>query len=58
LHRQEKFLYICDALHMWEWDVRVIDIQAGVEGDDLPLCVGGRGAAPRSLAAGRPVTGS
>ena len=26
LHRQEKFLYICDTLHMWEWDVRVIDI--------------------------------
>ena len=25
LHRQEKFLYICDTLHMWEWDVRVLD---------------------------------
>jgi hypothetical protein len=24
LHRQEKFLYICDTLHMWEWDVRVV----------------------------------
>ena len=20
LHRQEKFLHICDTLHMWEWD--------------------------------------
>src|SRR6202051_3957301 len=30
LHRQEKFLYICDTLHMWEWDVRVVDIQAAV----------------------------
>ena len=30
LHRQEKFLYICDTLHMWEWDVRVVDIEAGV----------------------------
>jgi hypothetical protein len=29
LHRQEKFLYICDILHMWEWDVRVLDIQEG-----------------------------
>jgi len=46
LHRQEKFLYICDTLHMWEWDVRVVDIEAGVEGDQLPRCVGGRGAAP------------
>jgi hypothetical protein len=33
LHRQEKFLYVCDTLDMWEWDVRVLDIQDGVEGD-------------------------
>ena len=29
LHRQEKFLYVCDTLDMWEWDVRVLDIQDG-----------------------------
>jgi hypothetical protein len=29
LHRQEKFLYICDTLYMWEWDVQVLDIQEG-----------------------------
>jgi len=52
LHRQEKFLYICDTLHMWEWDVRVIDIQDAVEGDDLPVCVGGRGAAPPEFCGG------
>ena len=52
LHRQEKFLYICDTLHMWEWDVRVIDIQNAIEGDDLPLCVGGRGAAPPEFCGG------
>jgi hypothetical protein len=52
LHRQEKFLYICDTLHLWEWDVRVIDIQDAVEGDDLPLCVGGRGAAPPEFCGG------
>jgi len=47
LHRQEKFLYVCDTLHLWEWDVRVIDIQdAEKEEDDFPICVGGRGAAP------------
>jgi len=46
LHRQEKFLYICDTLNMWEWDVRVIDIQEGQEEDYLPFCLGGRGAAP------------
>lgn len=52
LHRQEKFLYVCDTLHMWEWDVRVLDIQAGVEGDHAPVCVGGRGAAPPEFCGG------
>jgi hypothetical protein len=52
LHRQEKFLYICDTLHMWEWDVRVLDIQDGVEGDAAPICVGGRGAAPPEFCGG------
>ena len=48
LHRQEKFLYICDTLHMWEWDIRVIDIQDGVEDDHVAgLC--GR---PRCCASG------
>ena len=46
LHRQEKFLYICDTLHMWEWDVRILDIQDGTEDDWAPLCLGGRGATP------------
>ena len=27
LHRQEKFLYICDLLDIWEWELRVMDIQ-------------------------------
>jgi hypothetical protein len=52
LHRQEKFLYICDTLHMREWDVRVVDIEAGVEGEHLPRCVGGRGAAPPEFCGG------
>ena len=52
LHRQEKFLYVCDTLHMWEWDVRVLDIQEGVEGDHAPVCLGGRGAAPPEFCGG------
>ena len=52
LHSQEKFLYICDTLHMWEWDVRVVGIEAGVTGDHLPICVGGRGAAPPEFCGG------
>src|SRR6266446_7043957 len=56
LHRQEKFLYVCDTLHKWEWDVRVLDIQDGVEGDYAPICVGGRGAAPPEFAEVQPAT--
>jgi Plasmid pRiA4b ORF-3-like protein len=52
LHRQEKFLYVCDTLHMWEWDVRVLDIQEGFEGNYAPVCVGGRGAAPPQCCGG------
>jgi hypothetical protein len=52
LHRQEKFLYVCDTLHLWECDVRVVDIQNGREGDHVPLCVGGRGASPPELCGG------
>ena len=52
LHRQEKFLYICDTLHMWEWDVRVLDIQDGTEEHRMPLCLGGRGAAPPEYCGG------
>src|ERR1700688_4326648 len=51
LHRQEKFLYICDTLHMWEWDVRVVDIQDG-EQECVPVCPGGRGAAPPEYCGG------
>ena len=52
LHRQEKFLYVCDTLHMWDWEVRVLDIQDGVEDDLAPVCVGGRGAAPPEYCGG------
>jgi integrase len=46
LHRQEKFLYVCDTLHMWEWDVRVLDIEDGAEADHVPLCLDGRRSTP------------
>src|ERR1039457_5629342 len=46
LHRQEKFLYVCDTLHMWEWDIRVLDIEGVLANGHLPLCLGGRGATP------------
>ena len=46
LHRQEKFLYICDTLHLWQWDVRLVNIQEGVEGEYDAVCLSGPGAAP------------
>src|SRR3954452_4455136 len=52
LHRQGKVLYICDTLNMCEGGMPVIDIQDAVEGDDLPVCVGGRGAAPPEFCGG------
>jgi hypothetical protein len=47
----ESTARVCNALHMWEWDVGVSDIQEGVEGDHAPVCVGGRGCAPGNFGA-------
>ena len=52
LHRQEKFLYTLGALDQWEWELRVVDMQDGAEGDETPVCVGGRGAAPPKYSGG------
>ena len=46
LRRQEKFLYVCDALDLWEWELRVLDIGEGQPGEADPICVSGRGGAP------------
>jgi hypothetical protein len=42
----ETFLYTCGAIDLWEWEFRLLDQVAGVDGDDALLCLGGRGAAP------------
>jgi Plasmid pRiA4b ORF-3-like protein len=52
LHRQEKFLYVCDTLNRWEWDVQVLDIEDGIERGDTPVCLGGRGATPPEFCGG------
>ncbi len=52
LHRQEKFLYTLGAMDQWEWELRVVDLQDGAEGDEAPVCVGGRGAAPPQYCGG------
>ena len=52
LHRQEKFLYTLGALDQWEWELRVIDRQDGADGDETPVCIGGRGATPAQYSGG------
>ena len=46
LRRQEKFLYICDTLDLWEWEVRVLDVAPAEAGDADVVCLKGRGAPP------------
>ena len=46
MRRQEKFLYLCDTLDLWEWELRVLDVQEGTAGEENPVCVEGRGAMP------------
>ena len=39
---------------MWEWEVRVMDIQEGAATEDPdPLCLGGHAAPPESCGAPR-----
>src|ERR1039457_6867781 len=46
LRPSETFLYTSSAIDLWEWETRVLGQETGSEGDDAPLCLGGRGAAP------------
>ena len=52
LRRQEKFLQTTGAIDLWEWEVRLLDIEPGAEDDDVPVCLGGRGATPPEYCGG------
>ena len=52
LRRQEKFLYICDTLDMWEWEIRVLDVEKVASEDTAPVCIKGRNAAPPPMCGG------
>jgi hypothetical protein len=52
LRPQEKFVYTSGAIDLWEWEVRLLDSEQGSEGDDAPICIGGRGAAPPEYCGG------
>jgi hypothetical protein len=57
LRPREAFLYTCGGLDLWEWEFRVLAVEAGTNGDDMPVCLAGRGASPPSFAAVPPVIG-
>ena len=52
LRPTETFRYTCGATDLWEWEVRLLDEEPGSVGDDVPLCLGGRGAAPPQFCGG------
>ena len=46
LRPRETFLYTCGAIDLWEWESRLLHEESGTAGDEVSLCLGGRGAAP------------
>ena len=46
LRRREKFLYTYDFLDLWEWEIRVLDIESGSTEAWRPHCLAGRAATP------------
>jgi hypothetical protein len=46
LRRREKFLYTYDMLDLWEWEIRLMDVEPGSFDDDRPHCLAGRAATP------------
>ena len=52
LRPTETFRYTCGAIDLWEWEVRLLDEEPGSVNDDVPLCLGGRGAAPPQFCGG------
>jgi len=52
LRPRETFIHTCGAIDLWEWEFRLLDEEPGAEGDDVPRCLGGRGAAPPQYCGG------
>jgi len=52
LHPRETFLYTCGGIDLWEWEVRLLDSEAGSRGDEAPVCLAGRGASPPEYCGG------
>jgi len=58
LHRHEKFQYIADTLPLWEWEIRVLDVDAGTPEDRQPRCLLAGGPLRPKGAAAHAATGS
>ena len=54
LRRREKFLYTYDFLDLWEWEIRVLDIESGRAEAWRPRCLAGRAATPPEECGGFP----
>jgi pRiA4b ORF-3-like protein len=52
LRRREKFLYTYDFLDLWEWEIRVLDIESGSAEAWQPRCLAGRAATPPEACGG------
>jgi hypothetical protein len=46
LRRRENVLYTYDFLDLWEWEIRVLDIEPGSAEAWRPRCLAGRAATP------------
>ena len=45
-------VYTCGGIDLWEWEFRLLDSEAGSNGDEAPLCLAGRGASPPEYCGG------
>lgn len=52
LRPRDTFRYTCGELDLWDWEVRVLASEMGRTGDEPPLCLAGRGAAPPECCGG------
>lgn len=52
LRPRDTFRYTCGGLDLWEWECRVLASELGIQGDEAPVCLAGRGAAPPECCGG------
>ena len=52
LRPRDTFHYTCGGLDLWEWEIRVLAAEMGTTGDEAPVCLAGRAAAPPECCGG------